>query len=324
MIVLFDTVRRKRPVKEGGELIKLDWTGKNILDKKPLYPAHPGISADSNPRGNTRGGKGILISGRRSLVGTYHTILVFDSNLKLINRITNPLFVNIHEMCFAGENIWVSATAIDCAVLSDKTGNTLDTWWPREDPLLQKEFGLSPLSIDKSADNRTCFIHEQMGQKPGHTHLNSIVGWGENYYALLNRQGALVRFKPHTEIILKDRALQGAHSPRFMDNGRTLAVCSSFEQEILFYQFPSGRLINKINLLEFSQIRRIQESNPDQPFNKSIFVRGLDILDSQRILTGIAPASILEIDIKKNELIGYFQYSREVGDAVHGLVHYKF
>ncbi len=324
MIILFNTVRRKRPVREGGELIQLDWNRKQILKTLPLYPARPEIKKDPNPRGNTRGGKGILIKENRSWVGTYHTILFFNRNLNAAGSITNFLFANIHEMCFSGENMWVSATAIDCAVLVDQKGKTLDTWWPREDPLLQKEFGLTPLPIDKSADNRIRFMHAEMGQKPGHTHLNSITGWYNEYYALLNRQGVLVRFRPRTDIILLHPALKGAHSPRLIENGRTLAVCSSFRHEILFFDMHSGRLTNVINLLDFEPVINIQANNPDQPFNKSIFVRGLDVLDSERILTGIAPATILEINMKKNKLINYFQYSREVGDAIHGLVHYEY
>ncbi len=323
MIVLFDTVRRKRPVREGGELIQVDWNTKKILGKRPLYPTQPDITSDPNPRGNSRGGKGILIRGNQSWVGTYHTIYIFDRNLNVIKKLTHPLFVNIHEMCFAGQNIWVSATSIDCAVLIDQKGKTLDTWWPREDSLLQKKFGLSPLSIDKSADNRTRFVHMQMSQNPGHTHLNSVVGWEGHVYALLNRLGAFVRFKPDTKIVLRDHALRGAHSPRMIDNGQILAVCSSFHKEIRFYRLASGKLIHTINLMHFPQIQRLQENNPDEPFNKAIFVRGLDILDSQRILAGITPASILEIDISRNQLVDYFQYSMEVGDAVHGLGHYE-
>ncbi len=95
MILYFDIVKRKRPVKQGGELVKLDWTAKKILKTVPVYPSDPDIEEDSNPRGNSRGGKGILISGNELFVGTYHSILVFDLDLNLKRKITNNLFVNI-------------------------------------------------------------------------------------------------------------------------------------------------------------------------------------------------------------------------------------
>ena len=154
MIVYFDTVKRKRPIHEGGELVKLDWATKKVLKTVPIFPYDPDILEDPNPRGNSRGGKGILIDGDEILAGTYHSILAFDLDLNLRRKITNPLFVNIHEMCFSGRDIWVSSTAIDGAVLVDREGRTLRSWWPREEKNLQETFGLRPLDIDKNADKQ--------------------------------------------------------------------------------------------------------------------------------------------------------------------------
>ena len=80
-------------------------------------------------------------------------------------------------------------------------------------------------------------------------------------------------------------------------------------------------MINKIDLLDFKEIKNLQQQSPDQPFNKSIFVRGLEIVDKARVLAGIAPAGILEIDVVKNRLLDFYQYSSDVGDAVHGIAH---
>ena len=60
MIVYFDTVKRTYPVREAGELVKLDWSAKKVLKTVPVYPFDPDIEEDSNPRGNSRGGKGML------------------------------------------------------------------------------------------------------------------------------------------------------------------------------------------------------------------------------------------------------------------------
>ena len=94
----------------------------------PIFPTDPDIRDDPNPRGNSRGGKGIIIKDKEIYVGSYPTILVFDFDLNLKRRITNNLFANLHEMCFDGDDIWVSATAIDCAVKVNRQGKTLKTW----------------------------------------------------------------------------------------------------------------------------------------------------------------------------------------------------
>jgi len=73
--------------------------------------------------------------------------------------------------------------------------------------------------------------------------------------------------------------------------------------------------------LDYSEIAYLHKTYPDQPYNKSIFVRGLEIIDTHRILVGVAPATVLEMDINENQLLDFYQYSSDVGDAIHGLVH---
>lgn len=321
MIIYFDTVKRKRPVKEGGELVKMDWPAGKILKSVPIFPFDPDIDDDPNPRGNSRGGKGILISGDELFVGTYHSILVYDLDLNFKRKISNNLFVNIHEMCLAGENVWISATAIDCAVLVTPNGETIKSWWPREEPLLQEKYGLCPMNIDKTMDNRLTHIHAELSTKAHHTHLNSVVKFGPNTYVLLNKLGVIVQVEPVLKVVLEDPAIRGAHSPVITSSGDRLLLCSSIRKCIVIYDLAGGKTVKQIDLLNFPAIANLYEAYPDQPFNRSIFVRGLEILDDDRILAGISPAAILEIDIQRNRLLNFFQYSAEVGDAVHGLAH---
>lgn len=319
MIVYFDTVRRMRPVKEGGELVKLDWLTKAVIKAVPIIPTDPDIEDDPNPRGNSRGGKGILIVGDELFVGTYHSILVFDLDLKLKRKIDNHLFVNIHEMYSNDECMWVSSTAIDAAVGIDPWGRTLKTWWPREQPILRERFSLSPMEIDKTADNRLRYLFAELSTKEHHTHLNSVVCSEGATYALLNRMGAFVQLEPETRVVLCDDDLKGGHSPAFSTDGKSLLVCSSFRKSVLVYSVPDFTLTRRIYLPDFAEISSLSTRYPDRPFNQSIFVRGLCPIDSDRLLVGISPASILEIDYRRGELLDFYQYSTEVSDAVHGL-----
>lgn len=319
MIVYFATVKRKRPVRDAGELVELDWSAKKVLRAIPVFPYDPDIEDDPNPRGNSRGGKGIVVSGNELFVGTYHSILVFDLDLHMKRKIDNPLFVNIHEMCLAVDGLWVSATAIDCALRVDRQGRTLESWWPREEKLLQERYGLLPLAIDKHADNRLLHVHAGLSGKPHHTHLNGIVSANGKSYALLNKLGVVVQIEPSLKVVLEDPLIRGGHSPVISPDGDRLILCSSFNKAILAYDLESGKMAQRIDLLSFSEIANLQRLFPDQPFNQSIFVRGLEILDSGRVLAGISPAAILEIDMKRNRLLDWFRYSDEVGDAVHGL-----
>lgn len=324
MIVYFDTVKRKRPVREGGELVQLDWATKKVLKNLPIFPTNPDITHDPNPRGNSRGGKGIIISRDEVFVGSYHTILVFDHDLNLKRKITNDLFVNLHEICFdKGGNIWVSSTTIDCAVKVNPEGHTLKSWWPREEKILQEAFGLRPMQIDKTVDNRLNYLHDELEKKEHHTHLNSVTKFGEFTYVFLNRQGAVVQVEPEVKIILADPLIKAGHSPVVCEDGKRLILCGSLKKYILIYDLEKGNLIKKISLLDFKEVAELYQQFPDQPFNKSIFVRGLELIDEDRILVGVSPAAILEIDIKREKLLDFYQYSFDVGDAIHGLVHVK-
>jgi len=319
VLVYFNTVRRKRPVAEAGELIKLDWNTKKIIAKVMLFPSEPDIMDDPNPRGNTRGGKGILLTDTEVYVGTYHTILVFDLSLRLKRRITHPLFVNLHEMSFHNGNIWVSATAIDGALLVDQAGRLLRSFWPREEKLFQEQLGLVPLEFDKAADNRLLHYRIEPSQKVGHTHLNSVFGDGRNTFALLKRFGTIIQLEPHKDIFLRDPLLRGTHSPTITSAGDRLVVCGSMTRDLLFFDLAGKRLEKRLNLLDFPEIAALHGQFPDEPFNQSIFVRGLVLLDQKRALVGISPASILEVNLETGSLLDFYQYSREVGDAIHGL-----
>lgn len=320
MIVCFDTVRRKRPVQDAGELIQLDWTTKKVLKSVPVFPFDPDINDDPNPRGNSRGGKGIMISGDDIFVGIYHSIVVFDRDLNYKRKITNNLFVNIHEMCMDGENIWVASTAIDAAVLVSREGMTLDSWWPREQPFLQEKYGLRPMKINKNEDNRLVHLHAEVSMQHHHTHLNSVFKTGHHTYALLNKQGVMVQMKPDSKIVLEDARIRGAHSPVISEDGTTLLLCSSFRRSVLICDLREKKLIREIDLLNYSPVADLYRACPDQPFNQSIFVRGLEIIDGRRALVGISPASLLDIDFQNGTLLDFYQYSSDVGDAVHGLV----
>lgn len=321
MIVYFNTVRRRRPIREGGELVKLDWPEKKVLRSLPLFPYDPDIDDDPNPRGNSRGGKGMFIRDGELFVGTYHTIHVYDLDLNLKRRISNPLFANIHEICADGEDIWVSSTTIDCALKVNRSGRTLKSWWPREEPLLRARYGLVPLEFDKEADNRLRHLHQELSQQASHTHLNAVCRFGDRTYALLNRQGALVQIAPDVRLVIEDERLRASHSPAIVAAGRQVAICSSFHKEILFYDLENGALARRIRLLAFPEVAALRNEHPDQPFNASIFVRGLECVGPERLLVGISPATILEIDAGGERLLSWFQYGRDVGDAVHGLTH---
>lgn len=320
MRVCFTTVNRCRPLSEGGEIVLLDWRTKKTLARHPLQPTDPDVADDPNPRGNTRGGKGVVRVGDRLLAGTYHSLLWFDLRLRPLGRITHPLLAGVHEICRVPAGTWAAATALDGALLLSDDGRLLDAWWPREDPILQKRYGLSPLPLDPEADQRLRFLGKVPAEDPSHTHLNAVVtdpATGE-VYALLNRFGALVRFRPSTVVTVEHPRLKGSHSPRILPGGRAL-VGETVHCSLVEFDLAHGRPTRSLRLTDFPPVAERLAAHPDRPFNRSGFVRGLDILGPDHVLVGMAPASLLEVDLAREELRALHPFGDDVSETVHGL-----
>ncbi len=96
MEVYFSTVVRPAASGQGGELVRLDWQTKEIKAALPIAATNPDLK-DPNPRGNTRGGRGIAVIDDEVWVASYHTLRVFDRDLRRRRDLTHPLMVGLHE-----------------------------------------------------------------------------------------------------------------------------------------------------------------------------------------------------------------------------------
>jgi hypothetical protein len=337
MVVYFSTVVRAAPQLRGGEVVKLDWATKQVLARHPIVPDNPAVH-DPNPRGSTRGGRGILLIDDEVWVASYHSLLVFDSDLRYRRQVSHPLFANLHELASDGENIWVTSTDLDGAVKIDRSGRGLDAWWPREDPVTAARYGLSPLAFDKDADNRTLHVGIS-SMAPGHVHLNAVAVANGRPLMALNRFGAVVQLRP-TQILVDDRSSSGCHNLVATADGHIL-VNDTAGRAVRVYD-SSGEQIRSIALTCFTPVNRILMRNtlpalgawlatngrPARVFHpifhrfavaRPIFVRGLALTPRGTALVGISPATVLEIDWARGRLIDMFTYSRNRHVCVHGL-----
>lgn len=338
MIVYFSTVVRKASLNRGGELVKLDWTTKKICRRAPMVPADPDVR-DPNPRGSTRGGRGILLDNGMIYAAAYHTIHVFDYELIPRGAVSNFLFAGLHELCWDNGNIWTASTGIDAAIKVDPSGRIVDEWWPREDALLARRFKLSPLDIDKTADNRV--RHVATGSNaPGHVHLNAVAMLHGRPLALLNRLGCVARLRP-TEVLIEDPTLRGAHN-LLVTPDRQLLINDTVNRNVRVYD-DTGTLRGMFDLRHLAPVRRIlrrhklrdagvwlaRSGRPRSLFNRlfgqltaarPVFVRGLASTGYGTVLVGLSPATILELDLKTGEMIDFFVFSRDVHCCVHGIV----
>jgi hypothetical protein len=332
MQVFFSTVVREAPAKQGGEFVRLDWESKTILGRVSIFAAHPEVD-DPNPRGNTRGGRGIVVLDDKVVVASYHTLKLYDRELHHQRDVSHPLMVNLHEThsCHDGE-IWVSCTATDAALEVDlETGQVIRQFWPREMRGFQRALDLTPLEIDKQADNRDQFLSRKYLNHPSHLHLNAVASWQGEMFSLFNSFGIIANMD-RQEVVIEDPTLRGGHNLIIRDDGMAF-VNDSLGRAVRVYDLRAKQLNQIIDLTRFRWVRDLARWRdiiylvqkglhkvgiwPLEP-SRPLFVRGLDLVEDQ-LFVGLSPASILCIDWRRGELVDVYSYSQNVRDCIHGL-----
>lgn len=326
------TVNRKAPIERGGDALIVDFDSKRIVKRVPIVPRDPAV-LDPNPRGNSRGGRGIQELGDEWVIADYHSLLVCDADLTVKRRVSHPLFASLHEIARAGERSFlVSSTAVDAAIEIDiDTGKTLREFHPREHPELQREFGLTPLAIDKHADNRLRFLGNEHFQHPHHLHLNAVAFHRDAPLALFSKQGVIVDLERGATLV-RDPALKGAHNLLVRDDGIAYAN-HTVGRGVLVFDLGTGKRVRHLGygnepfiagLLRFREpiyhLRRKLEKIGLLPVRASrpLFARGL-ARHAGRIYVGIAPATILALEESSGKLVDWFTISNDVDACVHGL-----
>lgn len=337
MRVFFGTVFRTAPVQEAGELVSIDWETKRILRKIPVFPENPRLDHDPNPRGSSRGCRGLAIFGEKLLAADYHTIRILDHDLDETDRLSHGCMVNLHEIHLEDHSLWVSSTAIDAALkYSLPDGRVLENYWPRSMDFFVEALNFEPLNVDREADNRELFLTEDHLQDPSHLHLNAITSWNGHILALLNRYGVIANLTDPA-ILVRSPNLIGAHNLTMLSTN-CVAVSATKRKRILIYELPSGELIRDLPLLKYravrskwlrtspgffanygmNRLRTILRLKP-RYISPPIFVRGLFHHEST-LFIGISPATLLQIDMATGRLLDHYSYSSNANVCVHGLV----
>jgi hypothetical protein len=310
--LLFSTVVRGAPVEAGGDLVRLDrQSGRKR--QTPLAPREP-VPNDPNPRGNTRGGRGILVIDGIVHVATYHSIERFDTELRSVDHLTHPLFVGLHEVCFHDGAIWAAATALDAAVAIRPDGSHEATWWARDDPVLQQRYGVEPQVIDKTADNRLLWLRST--RDPSHLHLNALTFVDGHLWVLLNRVGA-VYDATDRRVIADDVGVRRGHNLVPFAGG--VLVNDTHGRRIVQLD-RGGKVVRAVDVLQSRAIRwEARRPRLRHRSARPVFVRGLAVLDADHVVAGMSPASLVFVNMTTGVVEDVVRYSRDVEVCVHGL-----
>src|SRR3954471_8976688 len=103
MRLLATTVVREsiRGRQRTGFIYDVDWESRTVTHRLPIpEPNFP--QSDDNPRGGVRGGRGIAVTRHGIVAANYDTLTLYDDDWKVVDSLTDPLFVGIHEIDWDG------------------------------------------------------------------------------------------------------------------------------------------------------------------------------------------------------------------------------
>jgi hypothetical protein len=194
--------------------------------------------------------------------------------------------------------------------------------------VVQREFAVASLQVDKQGDNRLAYL-EDGGSK---VHLNNVEVSGDRVYVCFNNHGAVIRLFP-TKIISRDPALKGCHNG-LVGDGNEFIINDSHNHTVVVLDLESGRVKRRIDLAGFPAVAalmklrtcrdiswrvRLENFVRRQRVARPLFTRGMCRLDATRILVGVSPATVLELDCQQGRLLGMCQLSESANECVHGL-----
>ena len=351
MKIVFTTVVRHAPVAAGGWARVAEWPSGRLLAERPVVPADPPVD-DPNPRGNSRGGRGVVVAGDAIVIANYHSLEICDQALRPVGTFSHGNFAGIHEIKRRRKRLLVASTAVNAAAevpLEAVLGAAAATgkhaaaavcfWWPTEALAVCERLGVPATSYpDKQADNRLRYLELHNRGHAGHLHLNAVDADGEQVYALLNKPGAILRLSGpgSMEVVLRHPLLEGAHNLEFVGPGRAWVV-GTRSGLLLECDLVGGTVRPLIDLAAtpFARevargggepqtwsglrwLQRKQAPTAAEPTARPLFWRGLAV-NADWIFVGTSPAAILGFDRRSFAYQGVVRFGANAREIVHGI-----
>jgi hypothetical protein len=313
-----------------GHIYDIDWDSREVVDRHPVpEPSFP--ESDDNPRGGVRGGRGVVMTPKGLVMANYDTLYVFDDDWQVVDSLSHPLFVGIHEIDWDGEHLWAAATAID-AVLRVGLDWTVEAAWDPHGRAGFERFGLRPRPhpLDGTIDYR-------VRQAPvlNECHVNGVARW--NGTTVINC-GLVRRRKPlHQRLVRRTAQKLGISlgSDRHR-SARSLVVRLDPDRrshvlvELDEHDFPThnGQLLdeNRVAVNDSTdntlRVFELGDADPREVVSVEIpgtWLRGLEPIAPTRVFVGSAPASVALVDLDAQTIEASLQLSDNPNEAVHGL-----
>lgn len=302
-----------------GRIFYIDFTKGSILGERPIPPPLYPLS-DDNPRGGERGGRGVGIKDGKFFIANYDSIFVYDKKLKLLDRITHPLFAGLHEIEVVKDGIWAASTWIDLLLKVDFKGKLLFYWYYRNDSDFLKKIKskISPV-LDFKNDYRRDLKEGLPVLKMAH--INSVRSYRNNKVVVT--LGSCMYPKSKGEEKLKTKETPWGYVA--MLDTKTKKARLLYKRKLNFPMHNGQMLSDKLLVLNDShQMQTLLIDIKTKKIKKKVkipgtWLRGLAVRDNRQIFVGSSPASIYEINLQKDKIVNSINLSQNPNESIHGL-----
>jgi hypothetical protein len=326
--VVRESIRGKQKT---GFIYDVDWEARSVTRRLPIPdPNFP--ESDENPRGGVRGGRGIAVTRHGVVAANYDTLTLYDDDWKVLDSLTNPLFVGLHEIDWDGTHVWLAATGID-ALLKARLDGTVETAWDPHAPAHFEQFDLRPRPnpVDGTVDYRV-----REAPLIDQCHLNGVTRRDGttivNCGLVRKRKSARVRALRR----VKSKLGVAERAPHRRNSGRSMVVQLDHDApprvlvELAEHDFPThngqllddGRVMLNDSTENTFRIFTVTDGEASETFSLRVpgtWLRGLEPVAPGHVVVGTAPATLVLIDVAAGSIEDTLRLSDNPNEAVHGL-----
>jgi hypothetical protein len=342
--IITTVVRSADFQQDSGFVYVVDLKTNQIIGKLPILESLY-RTQDSNPRGGSRGARGVAVFEDRLVLANHERLLFFDRRWQSPRQFSHPWLGGVHDLHADAEGVWVCCTNADLVVKVSWDGDIIADWEWRSWNSVRTALGFNKLRpVDRRLDYRDPGTMRSGVRNI--VHLNGVFpapdgGLLLSFGRVLSRQRYLrSRLEGWLGAIAKTLRVQprvdtkGTGQPAGRIPGSSAAIVwvhNDGRPEIVVHVsdvevpnhnvwFEKGTLFyNDSNkgCLVIQPWQSIESATSIPIPGNSPFVRGLARLDENRFLVGSSrPAAIHLVDVRKRIVMRSIMLSSQPTECV--------
>jgi hypothetical protein len=274
-------------------------------------------------RGSERGLRGIAFYKEHVLIAASDEVLIYDQDFKMIDSFGNAYLKHCHEVCRAGDVLWLTSTGFDSLLAFDlATGRfTFGHHVAKRYPPIRigKAFEVLANYSIQSFDPETGGGPPPRQRGRDYVHLNNVethdrsllvsgTGLG---HVLEIRDGRVARFA---------RVPRGTHNAQPFRDG---IIANHTKRNQIAYMSRHGRRRRSFPIKAYADSDLVNSSLPADHARQA-FARGLCTWNGHILIGGSSPGTISAFDFDTGESLACVNITMDVRNAIHGLEVWPF